>query len=232
MIAVAAHQPNFFPWLGYFDKIARADIFVVLDNVQMPKTGGAWINRVAILVNGKRAWLTVPIDRSYHGTREVREIAIDTSKAWQKKLLATLRMNYARAPFFAEVFPAIAELVDAAGDSLCVFNVATIRALCGKLGLDSAKIRLASTIPVDGTGTDRLVALVRAVDGTAYLSGDGAGEYQEDHKYGAAGLELMRQRFQPPQYSQRGTTVFVPGLSVIDAAMNCGWNGTASLLAR
>ena len=31
---VAAHQPHYLPWLGYLDKIARADLFVVMDDLQ------------------------------------------------------------------------------------------------------------------------------------------------------------------------------------------------------
>ena len=38
---VAIHQPNFLPWLGWFDKLARADVMVLLDDVQFPKKGGA-----------------------------------------------------------------------------------------------------------------------------------------------------------------------------------------------
>ncbi len=49
----AIHQPNFFPWLGYFDKIKRCDKFVVLDDVQFPKTGGGWSNRVAVIFKVK-----------------------------------------------------------------------------------------------------------------------------------------------------------------------------------
>ena len=71
---VAIHQPNFFPWLGFFDKIARADVFCLLDNVQFPKTGGTWINRVQLWINGKAAWATAPVDRSYSGVRRIREM--------------------------------------------------------------------------------------------------------------------------------------------------------------
>ena len=31
---VAIHQPQFMPWLGYFDKMDQADLFVRLDTVQ------------------------------------------------------------------------------------------------------------------------------------------------------------------------------------------------------
>ena len=35
----AIHQPNFFPWLGYFEKIWRADVFIFLNQVDYEKSG-------------------------------------------------------------------------------------------------------------------------------------------------------------------------------------------------
>src|SRR3546814_3690829 len=55
---VAIHQPNYLPWLGYFHKIARADVFVFLDDVQFSKNG--YTNRVRILGDGAARWLTIP----------------------------------------------------------------------------------------------------------------------------------------------------------------------------
>ena len=65
---VSIHQPNFFPWLGYFEKIVRSDYFIFLDNVQFPKKGGSWTNRVKLIVSGQPKWLTANINRQYHGT--------------------------------------------------------------------------------------------------------------------------------------------------------------------
>lgn len=71
---VAIHQFNSFPWLGYFDEIGRVDVFILLDNVQFPKTGGTWVNRLQWLVGGKGTWVTAPIVRAYHGVRDIQEM--------------------------------------------------------------------------------------------------------------------------------------------------------------
>src|SRR3954451_7802996 len=153
---VAAHQPTFLPGRGWWDKLVRADRLVLLDEVQVPKKGGTWMNRVRLLVNGKPAWVTVPIDRTHHGVRSVREVRIDESKHWRTKVEATIATSYAGAAGFRSVFPFVQELLRLRLDGVAEFNVSTIRRLARELELDKDKLVLQSELSAGGTGTDLL----------------------------------------------------------------------------
>jgi WbqC-like protein family len=227
---VAIHQPNFFPWLGYFNKIARSDVFIVLDNVQFSKKGGTWSNRVRILLGGRPIWITLPVERSFHGVRLVREMRI-ADGPWRVRLLRTVRGAYRPAPCFDEVFPVVEELLETPTDMVAELNLTVVRALTSRLGLDPDKLIVASTLGVDGAGTDLLINAVRAVCGGRYLCGGGAQGYQDDERFGPAGIELVQQTFRHPVYPQLGVAEFVPGLSIIDALMNCGFVATRKLIA-
>ena len=96
----AIHQPNFSPWLGYFDKIKRCDKFVVLDDVQYQKKGGTWSNRVAINIHGQSKWITAPINRP-SGLWNINETTFQSNN-WRDKIIKTLQANYSKAPFFKE----------------------------------------------------------------------------------------------------------------------------------
>lgn len=226
---VAIHQPNFFPWLGYFNKLARADVFIVLDNVQFPKTGGTWMNRVKVCLNGQPDWISMPIVRSYHGTRRIHEMEINNASPWRKKLLKTLDLAYRRAPFHSEVLPVLGDLIENPTANLWEFNLTAMRTVAATMGLNPGKLILGSTLNVSGGGTDLLIAMVQAVGGTTYLCGGGAGGYQEDEKFAVAGVQLIYQNFVHPTYPQVGSNQFSAGLSVIDVAMNCGFEGTRQL---
>ena len=228
---VSAHQPNFFPWLGFFDKLARADVLVLLDDVQFPRSGaGVWTNRVGILVGGERRWLTVPVERAGRGYQQVNEVRIDDAQPWRRKLLRTLEQHYAKSPAFEEAFPFVRSLFATEAELLATFNESTLRAIARRLGLDEGRIRLSSEVGAEGQGTDRLIALTRALEGSTYLSGDGASGYQDDDRFKAAGIELRFQRFEHPVYPQRSSE-FIGGLSVLDALLHCGYEGTQALLA-
>jgi WbqC-like protein len=228
---VAIHQPNFFPWLGYFDKLARADVFVLLDHVQFQKKGGNWANRVQLITGGGRpGWVTAPVDRSYHGTRPISEIAIDDARPWRRTVLKTIAANYARAAHFAEVFPVVEELVGHPSRRLAELNETAIRRLAGEIGLPTGHIVLSSSLQPSGAATDLLIELVRAVGGDVYLSGGGAAGYEEPDRFAAAGIELRPQAFAHPVYSQ-GKGEFVPGLSVLDPLLHLGPAGTRRLLS-
>lgn len=229
---VAIHQPNFFPWLGYFNKISRADVFIILDNVQFPKTGGTWINRVQMMINGAPAWVTVPIRRAYHGTRLICDMEINNDIPWQGKFLKTIKSSYGRALHFNAVYPVLENLIGQHTDSLADFNIAVIKGLMEKLGFSVSKLLLGSSLAVDGSATQLLVNMTRMAGGATYLAGGGAGSYQDDGMFSRQGIELVYQNFRHPCYPQFNAQNFIPGLSVIDALMNCGFDETSRLIAN
>jgi hypothetical protein len=230
-VIVAAHQPNFLPWLGFFDKLARADVLVLLDDVQFPRTGaGVWTNRVRLLVGGEPQWVTVPIVRAGRGLQRVDEVEIDDAQPWRQKLLRTIELNYARAAAFDDVFPFVRELVETDARLLAEYNELNVRRLAEALALDPTKLVRSSTLATSAKGTDLLIELVRTLGGTVYLSGDGAGGYQDDERFAAAGIELRFQRFEHPRYPQLAAE-HVPGLSVVDTLLNVGFEGTRALVA-
>lgn len=226
---VAIHQPNFLPWLGFFDKIRRSDVFVAMDNAQFSKTGGTWTNRVQMFVNAEPAWVTMPIVRAYHGLRSIREMRINDDPTWRTKVLRSIEQNYRRAPYFGDVFPSLESIIRNQTSDLAEYNVSGIRTLCQALGFETP-IVAGSTLEADGRATGLLIRMVKAVGGTAYLAGGGAGGYQDDDQFREAGINLIYQDFQHPTYPQFNTSGFKPGLSVVDALMNCGFAGTAGLL--
>lgn len=228
---VAIHQPNFFPWLGYFDKISRADIFLVMDNVQFPRTSrGTWCNRVKLIVGRRAAWVTMPIVRTHSELRIIRDMQIDNSKDWREKLLRSIKINYCRASFFKEIFPFIEKLVNNPTNNLVEYNLTAIRSLVSALQLSPDKLILGSSLGVKGNATDLLIAMIKAIGGSAYLCGGGAAGYQEDNKFSEAGIELVYQNFKHPTYEQYGVRKFIPGLSIMDSLFNIGLEGTKKLL--
>lgn len=227
---VAVHQPNFLPWLGFFDKLARSDVFVLLDSVQFPKKGGSWTNRVQILVGGSAHWMTVPIVRSYHGTRAILDMRIDETTNWRGHHLAVLRHIYERAEHFHDVFPLIESIIGQQTDLLAEYNIQGIFALCEAIGIRGRSLCRSSELKVCGNSTDLLINITKAIGGNAYVTGGGAVDYLDVSRFAQTGIELVHQDFRHPAYPQLGAEAFVPGLSIVDALMNCGFHGVRTLL--
>ena len=222
MTVVAIHQPNFFPWLGYFDKIHRSDVFVFLDDVQYQKTGGAWSNRVRVLMQGQAQWLTAPVDRVYHGTRQVDEVRFSANVSWRGRLRKTLQSAYGRAIFYRQTMDLLNPLLDFSADNVADYNINSIGRLMQALGLEATRCVRSSSIPTASAATKRLVEITAHLGGTHYLCGGGSGGYQQDEMFAQAGICLVHQQFVHPQYAQPGVHSFVPGLSVMDALMHRG----------
>jgi hypothetical protein len=213
---LAAHQPNYAPWVGYFAKMRACDVFVFLDDVAMPSRGN-YVTRVLIDGPGEPKWLSVPVH--YEPGDRIIDVHLADAK-WSRKHLGTLRTVYGRSRYFKEVFALLEPLYAEPGTSLAECNMRMVRAIAGYLQL-SCRFEKSSDLQPEGQSDDRLISLARLVGADTYVSGKGGQNYEDPAKFSAAGIRLETNIYTPIPYDQGGES-FVPGLSVLDALFHLG----------
>ncbi len=220
---VTIHQPQFLPWLGYLDKINRADLFVALDSVQFKKN--EWQNRNRIRTAQGWQWVTVPVLHDFG--QLIKDVRINQTTDWRAKHLKALEMHYAHAAHREPALAGLRAIYKQSWDRLADLNITVIRWLFGEFGIKTP-MRLSSEMPLPDEPTERLIAICRAVGATSYLAGAGAGDYMDFKKFETAGIAVDVQEFQHPVYRQCYEP-FVPGLSAIDLLLTCGGQSFHSL---
>jgi len=216
-VKVAIHQPQYLPWLGHFAKLAAADCWIFLDTVQYEKNG--WQNRNRIKTPRGAQWLTVPVNASL-GTL-IRDVVIDARQPWQRKHLEALRVNYARAPYFARYFAELEELLRRPWRLLADLNVEVTRFLAGALGLSRRMVRASELPAASADPTERLLDLCRAVGAGTYLAGQDGAQYMDVEQFRAGRVAVWAQEYEHPTYTQPDGD-FLPFLSVVDLLLNHG----------
>ena len=220
---VAIHQPQYLPWIGYFDKMDRADAFVLLDTVQFKKN--EWQNRNRIKTPEGRQWLTVPVQHRF--PQRIDEVRIPAEDPWARKHWQALQTHYGAAPFFAPHAPFFADCYSRPWERLVDLACHLIEYLAAALGIRARLVRAgAGSFPEDPTG--RLVAICRHLGASAYLAGRDGATYMDLAQFAAAGIAVRTQAFTCPVYPQR-YGAFQPDLSVVDLLFNCGPESLARL---
>jgi hypothetical protein len=213
---VAIHQPQYLPWLPYFDKADACDLFVYLDNVQYQKNGVQ--NRNQIKTSQGPLWLTVPVHAQLGQT--FSEVSLGDKK-WPRKHLQTLAQSYSQAAHRSLLAEFSAPL-EKPWENLGELNIAITEWLFQQLGIHTRRLR-ASTLNVSGAKEELVLAICRAVGATEYLSGQGAREYQSPDNFKSAGLSLLYHHYEHPEYAQCHRHLgFLPRLSVLDLLLNTG----------
>ncbi|MCK4467336.1 MAG: WbqC family protein, partial [Desulfobacterales bacterium] len=152
---VAVHQPQYLPWLGYFDKINRADIFVLLDNVQFKKN--EWQNRNRIKTANGWQWLTVPVMYKY--PQLINEVEINNKDKWQHRQRQAIISNYKKASYWSFLEEFFEEIFSSKWQYISQLNIHVVKKLAELLGI-TTPIYVASELrefPEDPD--DRLIAL-------------------------------------------------------------------------
>jgi len=224
---IAVHQPQYMPWLGYFEKIIKSDNFVFLDNVQYKER--EFQNRNKIRTKDGSSWLTVPVISKGEGRQNIRDVKIDNEVAWQRKHLASLRSSYGRATFFKEYYPFFEEALGRQWVYLKDLNIEIIRFVLKELYID-APITFESDLGVFSMSAQRIIDICKKLKADTYLSGTGGRGYLDEKLFAQENIKLIYQDFLHPQYKQCYEP-FVPFMSIIDLLFNNGPESRKILLS-
>ncbi len=218
---LAGHQPNYMPYLGFFHKVAQADVFAIVDNVQFVKRGPfGFQNRAKIRTGQGCMWLTVPVLTRGKFHQEIRETRINNQAGWRSKHWHSLVFNYERAPYFSEYRGFFEDIYAREWELLCDLNETVITYLLRALGI-AVRVVKASEMGCSGRKTELILDMCRKVGADTYLHGRHGRDYADVSLLEANGVSSMFQDFVHPVYPQQWEP-FMPLMSAVDLLFNCG----------
>jgi len=218
---VAIHQPNYLPYLGFFDKMAKSDIFVIYDDAQFNKSDFQHRNRIRIYHGWK--WLTVPVEKKRIPINEVKirnEVKTWKGAKWSDAHFRDIHDNYKDAPYYSVYADELMRIYKRTYEKLVDLNMELIRFLMKAFDID-VEIVFSSDLGFTSKSTQRLVEIVEALSGDLYLSGPKGKDYLDVSLFERKGIKVVFQDFKHPVYKQRYEG-FVPNMAAIDALFNVG----------
>lgn len=217
---IAIHQPDYLPWLGLYYKIAHCDKFVYLDDAQYSNEAAHNYN----VIKTPQGELRIKVPVKHEFGDPICTVTTRDTINWREKHLRTFEMNYAKAPFFKDIFPRFSELYAASYPSIAEFNIAMNDYICEGFGIRTPYVR-SSELHIETAREERVIDICVAMNGDEYLSGNGARVYQVPEHFESRGVKLTYLDYKPIEYKQLWNKVgFLPCMSVIDYLFNCGFD--------
>jgi len=233
---LGAHQPHLLPWLGYLDKVAKSDVFVVMDDLQYEAQN--FQNRNRLKLNHGAMWFTVPLLGSPF--ERICDKRIDNTGRggrhhWQHRLRRTLEVHYGATPHYATYAQELAIVCSRTWTHLLELDLYMLDLARTWFGITGPIVR-SSSLELRGAKTDRIIDMCTKLGARAYFSGKGGSTgYLNLEALARAGIAIVWQEFRHPTYAQRYPGLgFVSHLGFLDALFNCGPDAAALLtpLAR
>jgi len=230
----AIMQPNYLPWLGYFNLIDQSDVFVFLDDVQLEKND--WQTRNRIKTFQGELYLSVSRKRNRGGTISlIKETEINDSINWRKKHLKSIETAYRKTEFFDEVFHFIEPLINSNLTILSDFNINIIKSISNMIGIKKEFVVSSELPDIDGKKDERVVKICKSIGCNTYLSPVGAAGYINREKIGGAfpdnNISLYYQNYSHPTYKQL-YGAFTSHMSVIDLLFNEGFDESIKIIRK
>ncbi|MCV4343997.1 WbqC family protein [Pseudomonas capsici] len=227
---IAMMQPYLFPYLGYFQLIAAADVFVLGDDLQYIRAG--WVNRNRILCNGEARLITFPLKKDHFALPIMQRQLADNFSEEASRIINLMTQSYRKAPYFAQVMPLIERLIRFPQQNLALYVEHSIRELCSYLQIITPILRGSDVKLTSCTDKqDRVINIAHTFSATTVLNPiGGMALYDRDH-FAHNGLLLRFFRIDPIVYPQYAHP-FVANLSIIDVLMFNSLERVQELLSR
>lgn len=217
---IAIHQPNYLPYLGFFDKMKQSDIFVIYDDAQFNKEDFQHRNKIRIYQGWK--YLTVPVEKKHIPIKDImiKNRIKQNGKSWQEAHLKDIIDNYNLASHFSVYYEYLEEIYNNKYEKLIDLNIDIIHFMRDAFRIKT-KIIFASKLGLSSKSTEKLVDIVEYFGGNIYLSGPGGLNYLDVSLFENRGISVEFQDFKHPVYRQRYEG-FTPNMSAIDVLFNIG----------
>ena len=210
-------QPYFFPYIGYWQLMNAVDQYVIFDDVNYINRG--YINRNAILINGISHNINLILLEASQN-KHINQISIDRTPKMQKKLLRTLEMAYAKAPYYQDVMPMLQGIILQKEENLAKFLLFQIQKIAAYLKMDT-KFLLSSELKKNCSlkGQEKILNICKTLNASEYYNAIGGQGLYDPDQFLQQGVKLFFLKTNPQiTYAQFGKE-FVPNLSIIDVIM-------------
>jgi hypothetical protein len=217
---IGIHQPNYLPYIGFFDKLRRSDVFVIYDDAQFIKGDFQQRNKIRIYHGWK--WLTVPVNKKHIPINQIKirnDVEIDGT-TWQEAHLKEIQTNYKKAPYYLGFEKEIRRIYEQEYEMLIDINMKLIEFLMKSFSIDT-QIVYSSEFGFNSKSTEKIVDLVSAIGGDVYLSGPMGKNYLDLQLFEKENIQVVFQHFKHPIYHQQYDG-FEPNMSAIDGLLNAG----------
>jgi hypothetical protein len=220
MKTIAISQSNYIPWKGYFDMINSVDEFIIYDEMQFTKRD--WRNRNQIKTPNGLLWLTIPVKVKGKFFQKICETEVEGSD-WAEKHWKTIKMNYAKCPFFDLYSNEFEKTYEEASKTIYLseVNFLFLNKICSLMDISTPLLSSSEMEIVDGK-TERLVSLCQQAEATTYVSGPAAKDYLDESLFHQAGMDVKWMNYSNYEAYPQRFGEFYHGVSVLDLLFNVG----------
>ncbi len=178
---VSAHQPAFLPWLGYLEKIALSDVFIIMDIAKFRKRSFMHRNKIEINNNPHIVGIHTEKNADFKNCDEI--IINKNYKDDLVKLAEKINNNYKNEKFYTDLNDFCNntlkhELSDKNLIELCLIQV---EFLCKRLNISTKIIKESSIIKKDElknlNASKRLLSHAKILKADVYITGVNSKDY-------------------------------------------------------